>query len=229
MSKDVLKDDLFFSMTWDYLNVFLPIQHRDSPKTASSYADGLTIFRRYVTDVRSIPMEKFRFEDLTYDFLLDYRIFLVGKGYSASTVNHRLAVITAYTKYAVTKRTALFQIYMNISEVPYVTVPSRIREIIEDKDAIRDLLAAPGASMKGVRDQVILVLLYDTAIRADELISLNLSDVNASADEPYLRIHGKGDKERSLQFQRKRYHWWSGIFRFSTGISGNGRNRLFIR
>lgn len=85
---------------------------------------------------------------------------------------------------------------MNISEVPYVTVPSRIREIIEDKDAIRDLLAAPGASMKGVRDQVILVLLYDTAIRADELISLNLSDVNASADEPYLRIHGKGDKEK---------------------------------
>ena len=102
MSKRALNEELFFSMTWDYLNVFLPFQHRDSPKTAASYEDGLTVFRRYVTDVRSIRMEQFRFEDLTYDFLLDYRVFLVEKGYKASTVNHRLAVVTAYMKYAAT-------------------------------------------------------------------------------------------------------------------------------
>lgn len=203
MNKRVLKDDRFFSMTWDYLNVFLPVQHRDSPKTAESYEDGLTIFRRYVTDVRAISMDQFRFEDLTYDFLLDYRVYLVDQGYKANTVNHRLAVITAYMKYVATKRTALCQIYMNISEVPYVTVPSRIREIIEEKDAIRELLAAPGPSKKGVRDQTILVLLYDAAIRADELIELNLSDVNISADEPYLRICGKGDKERIVAISEK--------------------------
>ena len=176
--KSVLKEELFFSMTWDYLNVFLPVQHQDSPKTAKSYEDGLTIFRRYVTDIRSIPMECFRFQDLTYDFVLDYRIYLVEKGYKASTVNHRLAVISAYMKYAATRRTALYQIYLNISEVPYVTVPSRIREIIEEKDTIKDFLSAPGTSSKGIRDQVILVLLYDTAIRANELIDLDLSDVN---------------------------------------------------
>lgn len=203
MSKRVLKDDLFFSMTWDYLNVFLPVQHRDSPKTAASYEDGLTIFRRYVTDVRAIRMDQFRFEDLTYDFLLDYRVYLVDQGYKANTVNHRLAVITAYMKYAAMKKTALYQIYMNISEVPYVTVPSRIREIIEEKDAVRELLASPGPSKKGVRDQVILVLLYDAAIRADELIQLNLADVNISADDPYLRICGKGDKERIVAISEK--------------------------
>lgn len=203
MSKRVLNEELFFSMTWEYLNVFLPVQHRDSPKTVASYEDGLTVFRRYVTDVRSIRMEQFRFEDLTYDFLLDYRVFLVEKGYKASTVNHRLAVVTAYMKYAATKRTALCQIYMNISDVPYVTVPSRIREIIEEKDSIRELLAAPGPSKKGIRDQVILVVLYDTAIRADELIGLDLSDVNISADEPYLRICGKGDKERIVALSEK--------------------------
>ena len=203
MKKGVLKDDLFFSMAWDYLNVFLPMQHQDSPKTAKSYEDGLTIFRRYVTDVRSIPMDCFRFEDLTYDFVLDYRVFLVEKGYKANTVNHRLAVIAAYMKYAATRRMALYRIYLNISEVPYVTVPSRIREIIEEKDTIKKLLSAPGPSAKGVRDQVILVLLYDTAIRADELIKLDLADVNIYADEPYIRIHGKGDKERTVALSEK--------------------------
>ena len=203
MRKGVLKENLFFSMTWEYLNVYLPVQHRDSPKTAKAYEDGLTVFRRYVTDVCSIPMERFRFEDLTYDFMLDYREFLVEKGYKASTVNHRLAVVSAYMRYTATKKTSLYQIYLNISEVPYVTVPSRIREIIEEKCTLKKLLSAPGPSAKGVRDQMILVLLYDAAIRADELIGLDLSDVNITADEPYIRVRGKGDKERIVALSKK--------------------------
>ena len=203
MKKKILKDNLFFSLTWDYLNIFLPVQHQDSPKTAKSYADGLTVFRRYVTDVCNIPMDKFRFEDITYDFILDYRIYMVKKGYKARTVNHRLAVISSYMRYAAMKKTSLYQIYMNISEVPYVTIPSRIREIIEDKETIKALLSAPGNTNKGIRDQTILVILYDTAIRADELIELDVSDVNILADEPYLRIRGKGDKERIVALSEK--------------------------
>lgn len=203
MKKRLLNNDLFFSMTWDYLNIYLPTQHRGSVNTVKSYEDGLTIFRRYVTDVCGISIEKFRFEALTYDFMLDYRVYLVGKGYKPRTVNHRMTTIVAYMKYAALRKTSLYQVYMNISEVPEVTVPSRIREIIEDKDAIKALLSAPGPSVKGVRDQLILVLLYDTAIRADELIGLDFTDVNISADEPYLRVRGKGDKERIVALSEK--------------------------
>ena len=45
-------------------------------------------------------------------------------------------------KYAATRETTLYQIYMNIAEESYVTVPSRIREIIEEKDTLKELLAA---------------------------------------------------------------------------------------
>ena len=196
MKKKILKEELFFSMTWDYLNIYLPTQHQDSPKTVKAYTDGLTVFRRYLTDHCRISIEHFRFQDLTYDFILDYRTFLEGKEYKPNTVNHRLTVLSAYMRYAAFRRPELTQIYMDISEVPYVTVPSRIRDIIEDEEALAMLLSAPGTSKIGIRDQVILVVLYDTAIRADELIRLKYADVNISCTEPYLRIHGKGDKER---------------------------------
>jgi integrase/recombinase XerD len=39
-------------------------------------------------------------------------------------------------------------------------------------------------------------LLYDSAIRLSELLFLKLTDVNLKNTTPYLRIHGKGDKER---------------------------------
>jgi len=203
MKRGMLNDNLFFSMTWDYLNVFLPVQHQDSPMTSKSYEDGLTVFRRYVTDIRNIAMEKFQFEDVTYDFILDYRVYLVEKGYKARTVNHRMAVISSYMRYAAMRKTSLYQIYLNILEVPYVTVPSRIRETIDEKETIKELLSAPGNSDRGIRDKIILVILYDTAIRVDELTGLDMLDVNISADEPYLRIRGKGDKERIVALSEK--------------------------
>ncbi len=203
MSKNILKEELFFSMTWSYLNTYLPSQHQDSLKTVKSYMDGLTVFRRYLTDERKISMEDFCFLDLTYDFILDYRIYLTKKGYKPNTINHRISVVSAYMRYAALRRIDLIQIYMNISEVPYVTVPSQIREIVEDEEAIAMLLAAPGTSKIGIRDQIILVVLYDTAIRVDELIGLDLSDVNISNEEAYIRVHGKGDKERIVALSEK--------------------------
>ena len=200
----VLNEDRFFSMTWDYLHVYLPTQHHDSPKTAKSYEDGLTIFRRYLTDTLSVSIADFLFEDLTYDFLLDYRIHLAETGYKPRTVNQRLAVIMAYMRYAASRKTALTQIYLNISDVPYMTVPSKIREIIEDKDTLECLLSAPKPSKKGIRDQIILVLLYDTAMRVEELINLDLSDIYIMTEEdPYIRVRGKGDKERFVPITDK--------------------------
>lgn len=203
MKGNILKDSLFFSLTWDYLNVYLPSQNQNSSKTVKAYCDALTIFRRYVTDICHIPIEKYKFEDLTYDFLLDYRNYLVSSGYKARTVNHRITVISAYMKYAALRKTELLQIYMNISEVPYIKEPSNIREIIEDDEAIAMLLAAPGKSKTGIRDTIILTILYDTAIRVDELTGLHISDVNLATELPYLRILGKGSKERIVALSEK--------------------------
>ena len=196
MKRKFLKENLFFSMTWDYLNIFLPSQNQKSDKTIKAYCDALTIFRRYVSDECGLSIEEFEFNKLTYDFVLDYRIFLENKGYKPKTVNHRISVIAAYIKYASLRKPELCQIYINVSEVPYVKETQEIKEMIENPEALQKLLSAPKPSKIGIRDQIIMTILYDTAIRADELINLDLSDVNINNDVPYLRIYGKGSKER---------------------------------
>ena len=196
MKRKILKENLFFSMTWDYLNIFLPSQNQKSNKTVKAYCDALTIFRRYVSEECKLSIEEFEFEKLTYDFILDYRIFLENKGYKPKTVNHRISVIAAYIKYVAMKKTELVQIYLNVSEVPYVKETQEIKEIIENPEALQVLLSSPKPSKIGIRDQIIMTILYDSAIRADELINLDLLDVNINNDVPYLRIYGKGSKER---------------------------------
>jgi integrase/recombinase XerC len=62
-------------------------------------------------------------------------------------------------------------------------------------DEIEALLAAPDATTPlGLRDRALLETLYASGMRAGELVTLSLGDVDY--DEGIIRVVGKGDKER---------------------------------
>ena len=59
----IQNDSLFFSMTLEFLETYLPRQLGRSPKTIKSYKDSLTIFRRYLHDKCHISIATFKFKD----------------------------------------------------------------------------------------------------------------------------------------------------------------------
>ena len=50
---------------------------------------------------------------------------------------------------------------------------------------------------------MILVLLFDTAIRVEELVKLELCNVNLFVTEPYILVKEKGSKERTVALNSK--------------------------
>ncbi len=202
MSRKKVEKILFFSKTLDFLEHYLPEQALKSRNTIETYRDALTVFRRYITDTMSLSLRTFSFEDCTHDFLLSYIEFLHKNGNSETTCNNRLAALRAYLWYAADCDIALQSVALTASRVPFLKVPKLTREIIPD-DALKALLAAPPDTKIGRRDRMILILLYDSAIRVSELLSLNVSSVNLDANIPYLRIYGKGDKERIIAITDK--------------------------
>ena len=202
MSRKKVEKILFFSKTLDFLEHYLPEQALKSRNTIETYRDALTVFRKYITDTMSLSLRTFSFEDCTHDFLLSYIEFLNKNGNSETTCNNRLAALRAYLWYAANCDIALQSVALTASRVPFLKVPKLTREIIHD-DALKALLAAPPDTKIGRRDRMILILLYDSAIRVSELLSLNVSSVNLDANIPYLRIYGKGDKERIIAITDK--------------------------
>lgn len=191
-----LKNNLFFSMTYDFLTVYIP-QDSASTRTVKTYRDGLTVFRRYVTDEKKISILAFTFEQCTFDFVLEYRNWLLDvQKRTKNTVNNRLAAIKSYMYYAAAKDISLQQMQINISAVPFLKVEKNIRPIIENQETLKALLNAPPNTKTGCRDVMILSVLFNTMIRADELIKLNVGDVVIDSEIPFLKIHGKGGKER---------------------------------
>jgi len=69
--------------------------------------------------------------------------------------------------------------------LPNVLTPQEVEQFLQTPDISTPL---------GKRDAALLELLYATGLRASELVSLTLGDVQTTAG--YVKVHGKGGKER---------------------------------
>lgn len=203
MNTKKLDHSLFFSMTLDFLEIYLIKERDGSSHTRKSYREALSIFRRYVSNEKQHSIKTFRFSDCTYDFVLDYRNWLFDtKNYSASTANHRLAVLKSYIQYAAARDLTIQQIAFSVEEVPFLREPKKLRPILS-KEQLSELFMLPRNTHLGRRDTMILVLLFDTAIRVEELVKLKKRDVILFVTGPYILIAGKGDKERTVALNNK--------------------------
>lgn len=185
---------LFFSKTREFLDGYLTKQCSRSPHTVKAYRDALTVFRRYVLS-QGFSLKTFGFDDCTRDFLLDFIEYLQETGYEKSSCNQRLAAIKAYVWYVADGDIAQQQTALMIARIPFLRNPEKERAVLSE-ECLKALLSAPGNRKIEIRDTAIMVVLYDSAIRLSELLSLKLPDVNLQRATPYLRVHGKGDKER---------------------------------
>ncbi|MFG6363770.1 MAG: site-specific integrase [Schaedlerella sp.] len=203
MNTKKLDQTLFFSMTLDFLEIYLIKEKDGSAHTRKSYREALSIFRRYVSSEKQCSIKTFRFLDCTYDFVLDYRNWLYDvKNCSASTANHRLAVLKSYIQYAAARDLAVQQVALCVDEVPFLRVPKKLRPILS-KDHLSELFMLPKNTHLGRRDLMILVLLFDTAVRVEELVKLKIENVILFVMEPYILVEGKGDRERTVALNSK--------------------------
>ena len=187
-------DKLFFSKTREFLDEYLLAQCTRSPHTIKAYRDALTVFRRYVVS-EGLSLKTFCFEDCSRDFLLSFMEYLQQQGYEKSSCNQRLAAIKSYMWYVADGDITWQQNALMVSRVPFLKKTEKEKAILNE-DCLKALLSAPDNSNLGIRDATIMIVLYDSAIRLSELLGLKVSDINLQKDTPYLRIRGKGDKER---------------------------------
>jgi integrase/recombinase XerD len=73
--------------------------------------------------------------------------------------------------------------------------PLKLPEVMTEEEVVKVLEASPINTLTGLRDRVILEVLYSTGIRRSELIKLNVEDVFIERGEVAIN-QGKGKKDR---------------------------------
>jgi site-specific recombinase XerD len=127
------------------------------------------------------------------------------RGCSVTTTNQRLAALKSFASYA------------QIEQIDYIAPLQDIQVIKSHKSTEKEiayltveqmtkLINRPDVNtLCGLRHRVALTLLYDSGCRVQELCDLRLRDINTD-NNPTLRLHGKGDKYRTVVITDKTAH-----------------------
>jgi site-specific recombinase XerD len=96
--------------------------------------------------------------------------------------------------------------------------------------ALKAVLHEPDAkTAKGGRNRMIMVLLYDAALRVQELVDLRVSDLQLQARTPFILVTGKGGKTRSVPLMEKTVaHLKEYLTRFHRSPDAPTRDPLFF-
>ncbi len=189
------KMPLFCEHTLRYLNVEL-INLKRSKFTIKSITSSLSLLVRYAWKVRGLLPDVFSISHCTSDFIRDWLDYEMSEHkISAATRNLRLSHLRCYIFFVAEFCFKACSIYLSIKQIPKITVTQQEKTLLTE-DNITSMLKAAIKTEKGRRNAMILLILYECALRASELTALKLKDIINIEGKYKLNIMGKGKKQR---------------------------------
>ena len=162
-----------------------------SPRTVSLYRTNLTQWQQYNAG------QHHRELDLTSVTATDIRAWLVyrsSQGDSPGTLRHKVQALRALYRYLMRKGIVNDN---PAAQVELAKLPRRLPHVVRD-NVVDGIIDAPidQDDFIAVRDNLIIMLLYETGIRRAELIDLDNNKVDTTAQT--IKVHGKRDKDRII-------------------------------
>ena len=168
-----------------------------SGHTVLAYRDTIKLLLEFAGRHHRKKCTALTLEDLTADTVRGFLVHLerVRKN-SVATRNVRLAAIHAFFKYLASADPRHLVQTQSILAVPFKRQSHHVVEYLE-KDEVHKIFAhIDGGTPLGQRDDALLRVLYNTGMRVQELVDLDVNHVRFN--RPYtVLIHGKGRKERT--------------------------------
>lgn len=181
-----------------FLSKYLPGQRNVSTNTIASYRDTFKLLLVFCNDARGLKPEMITLKLITRETIIEFLDWVEKKRKcSISTRNQRLSAIHAFFRYVQKESPEnLFEIH-KILGIPLKKNPKPLIPYLT-ADEIKILFEQPDMnSSEGRRDLVLLILMYDTAARVQEVIDLRIRDIRLSSPA-VVTLHGKGDKTRQV-------------------------------
>lgn len=197
-----LRDAQFFELIRTFFTIYLPKQKHVSPHTIRAYQNALESLLDYIVEHKGLRMSEISFETIDAPLVYEFLEWLVAdKGCSITTRNHRLQCIRAF--YAFVADTEPTAAIFRDEILKVKTATNSKTQIIEymSEPAIAAILAEPDCTtIRGIRDVLLMTLLYDTGARIQEILNLRLSDINLSNSS--IVLVGKGQKVRPVTLMK---------------------------
>ena len=186
----------------NYFSEYLPNVLGTSKRTISSYRDTFVILFEYLQKEYKININKMDIDVIDYlkiEKFLDY--LESDRNNSASTRNQRLAAISSFYKYLQKREISVFDLCSNILTIPKKKTETKVMAYFS-VDEIKLLINKPDTKTRyGFRDYLILLFMYETASRAQEISDLQRKQLFLK--DNYVVLIGKGNKSRRIPITKE--------------------------
>lgn len=158
--------------------------------TVNSYLSDIKIFEEYLNSLRRDYLK------VDKDVIREYLKYLGNLGYKSSSVNRILSSLYKYYNY--------LELLKVIDNNPFKSIkrPKKEKKLPNfinnnDYEVLIDKTLERRDTI-GLRNALLIELLYSSGIRISEAINIKLKDINR--DDKSIRILGKGNKMRIVYF-----------------------------
>lgn len=182
-----------------FLNQYAASHDTRSENTLKSYGISMSLYLGFLETEKKVTPGRLCGDCFSVQCIEDWLAWLKAvRGCSPETCNVRLGSLRAFLKYLGKRDASLLHLANAASQIDRrKTFRKKVCGI--SKPAMAALLRMPDLSARtGRRDMALLVLMYGTAARIDEVLSLKVGSLQLDAIKPCANIIGKGGKIRTL-------------------------------
>jgi integrase/recombinase XerD len=173
---------------------YLGKEKKYTQNTLLSYNGDLTQFRSYVNTIRPDLNTNSAGSYIEDGILSNYFENLHDKGYSVSTLARKVASVKSFIKYLIETGK------LSKEKAPELSSPQVNKPVPKPLSVseVRSFLAEPAKfnTVEAKRDKAMLELLYATGLRASELMSLNVNDLDFDCNS--VTCKKEGNKPRTI-------------------------------
>jgi len=174
----------------NYFKHYLIVEESLSDNTIDAYIRDVEQYISYLGE------KKLKVDDNTS--ILNYIKYLVKCGYTIESILRKLSSISTYYDFLIKEK--------KIDKNPVLAIDKpkkwfKLPEFLNEEEVDKILRCIDKNTPIGVRDYIMILLLYTSGLRISELVNIELT--NCDFKRGIIRVKGKGGKERYVPIHKK--------------------------
>lgn len=177
---------------------YLANQKGYSANTIASYSDSIRLLLSYSCQRHGVSFDKMNLESITEELILDFLDHLEQERENAPTTrNQRLGAIKTFFRFLALQEPTATAVCERVCAISVKKTEHKVIGTLDDNEtkAILNAAQSNAETLTGARDQALLLMLYNTGARVQELVDANAADVRLEAPGQVC-LTGKGKKQR---------------------------------
>ena len=197
---------------------YLSLEKKYSVNTTQAYEKDLLEFSEFY----KVSFDDDDIDNVDYNIIRNWIISLVNAKISNRTINRKIASLKAYYKFLL----KIEGITINpLAKHKALKTENKVEIPFSENEMDQVLSKIPFTDdFEGIRDKLIIELLYTTGIRRAELVGLKL--VNLDLHQSNMRVLGKRNKERIVPLLDRVVELFKVYLELREGVLGDSKEEL---